>query len=101
MSRLKAGTLNDYKNSMAEEMEKALLVMWPQHFDGTFPESQKEQFRVLILALAQGIVNHLMEGNVFTIIHPTGTELRMNAQGITLKVGGTRMDITSSGVDIS
>jgi hypothetical protein len=101
MGKLKAGTLNDYQNSMAAEMENALLAMWPQHFEGTFPESQKEQFRVLILAIAQGIVNHLMEGNELTIIHPSGTELRMSAQGIKLKFDGTLLDINSSGVDIS
>lgn len=101
MGILKAGTKIDYPDSMAEEIEKALGDLYPRFFDGKeYPESQKEQFQILTLAVAQGVVNHLVENGVFSLIHPAGTEIEMSASGITLKFGSTRLEVTTSGVNI-
>ena len=99
MSVLKAGEFGDYSDSMAEEMEKAMDKILDERFglsDG-IPDAQRDQFRILIFAVAQGIVNHLVQNNEFALIFPSGTEIRMKEDAIILKCGSTRLKLTDSG----
>ena len=64
---LKAGTVADFENSMAEAMENALKAEWPIVKKVAFPENDPEDRRLLFVAIAQGIVRHL-EKNAETAI---------------------------------
>ena len=100
MPALKSGTVTNYNDSMAQEIELALKALWPEIVGGTFPETGPQHYRLLTLAIAQGVVNHLMKNNEFRLIHPAGPEIRMNAQGIKLIVGSTQLEVTADGVNV-
>jgi len=58
---LKAGTLDDFANSMAEAMEKALDAIWRKKLNQGLPASTQDDRRMLFVAIAQGVVKHLSE----------------------------------------
>jgi len=58
---LKAGVQADYANSMAAAMEKAFMEEWPKAMkDQPLPQSN-DQMRLLFIAIAQGVVRHLVD----------------------------------------
>lgn len=58
---LKAGTIVDFENSMAEAMEKAFIKQWPVVMgDANIPASSR-QMKLMFVAIAQGVTNHLKE----------------------------------------
>lgn len=57
---LKAGTINDYIDSMAAEMSAAFLAAWNDAIsDQPAPTEVSSQMRLLFVAVAQGVVKHL------------------------------------------
>lgn len=61
---LKAGSKNrndDFINSMAEAMEKAFEAEWPHIMGSEALPPSNEQMQLLFIAIAQGIVRHLVE----------------------------------------
>jgi hypothetical protein len=59
---LKAGTIHDYVNSMAQAMEEAFLEEWPRVMSEDQPKPQSNnQMKLLFIAIAQGVVRHLAD----------------------------------------
>jgi hypothetical protein len=58
---LKAGTLNNFANSMAAAMERALDIQWQTIRNVPLPATGEEERRLLFVAIAQGVVRHLTE----------------------------------------
>ena len=50
-----------YENSMAEAMEKAFFDMWPQSMGNQPAPESNDQFRLMFLAIANGVVKHLKD----------------------------------------
>ena len=58
---LQAGTHAHYTNSMAEAMENAFLNEWPNIMGGQPKPQPNDQMRLLFMAIAQGVVQHLTQ----------------------------------------
>ena len=58
-SNLKAGSKTDYVGSMASAMEEAFKNEWHNYMDGAAPPKMNDQMRLMFVAIAQGVVNHL------------------------------------------
>ncbi len=56
---LKAGTVGDFSDSMAEAMEDALKAEYLIVKEEALPESPDEDRRLLLVAIAQGITRYL------------------------------------------
>ena len=56
---LKAGTRDDLVNSMAEAMEAVFSAELPSVVPGADPLKGEAERRLLFVAVAQGVVNHL------------------------------------------
>lgn len=71
---LKAGIRADYTNSMAQAMEKAFLDEWPKIMDSDEPKPEMtDQMRLLFIAVAQGVVRHLVNNpDSFKVLFPGG-----------------------------
>ncbi|NEU10442.1 hypothetical protein GZH53_19105 [Flavihumibacter sp. R14] len=65
---LKSGTSSDFESSMAKAMEDAFTEEWPNLMDGD-PPPANSQTKLLYLAIAKGVVRHLLE-------HPEAFEIR-------------------------
>lgn len=68
---LKAGKLNDFAGSMAEDMEQAFRTLWPQVMQTPYP-GMNEHMKMFFLAIAQGVVRHLVDNAdaINVNIHP-------------------------------
>jgi hypothetical protein len=58
-ANLKAGSKADYVASMASAMEKAFLDEWSSFMEGADAPAMNDQMRLMFVAIAQGVVNHL------------------------------------------
>ena len=58
---LKAGTLEDFGNSMAKAMEDALGVLWLAKTGEPLTSAAQEDRRLMFVAIAQGVVRHLKD----------------------------------------
>ena len=58
---LKAGTLTDFDDSMAEAMENALATLWLAKTGDPLPAATQEDRRLMFVAIAQGVVRHLKD----------------------------------------
>ncbi|MGD8910040.1 MAG: hypothetical protein PVI92_11915 [Chromatiales bacterium] len=58
---LKAGTLSDFDDSMAEAMENALATLWLAKTGQPLPDATQEDRRLMFIAIAQGVVRHLKD----------------------------------------
>ncbi len=58
-SKLKAGSKTDYAQSMASAMEKSFMIEWSNYMDGAEAPEMSDQMRLMFVAIAQGVVNHL------------------------------------------
>jgi hypothetical protein len=58
---LKAGTVDDFEDSMAEAIEDALKAEWATVKETAFPTTGAEDRRLLFVAIAQGIVRYLKD----------------------------------------
>jgi hypothetical protein len=56
---LKAGSKADYNSSMASAMEKAFVDEWSSFMEGADAPKMSDQMRLMFVAIAQGVVNHL------------------------------------------
>ena len=65
---LLAGTHTHYDNSMAQAIEKAFLAEWPNVIPGQPVPESNDQMRLLFMAIAQGVVHHLVKNpGAFTL----------------------------------
>ena len=75
---LRAGTKNDYANSMAQAMEKAFLEEWPHIMSNDHPKPvMTDHIRLLFIAISQGVVRHLVN-------NPDGFEVTFTFGGNTI-----------------
>jgi len=60
---LKAGTIADFSDSMAEAIENAFLEEWPKVMGGAADEvpEMNEQMKLIFVAVAQGVVRYLTD----------------------------------------
>ncbi|NCA84369.1 MAG: hypothetical protein EOM83_02215 [Clostridia bacterium] len=58
-SNLKAGSKIDYAESMAAAMEQAFMNEWSNFMIGADAPAMNDQMRLMFVAIAQGVVNHL------------------------------------------
>lgn len=58
---LKAGTIGDFSDSMAEVIENAFLEEWPEAMGGADKPETNPQMRLLFVAVAQGVVRYLTD----------------------------------------
>lgn len=66
---LKAGTVTDMNDSMAQAIADAFKETWPTVLDGEPEES--DQMKLLFVAVAKGVVNYLADhADAFEIIFP-------------------------------
>jgi hypothetical protein len=56
---LKAGTILDLSNSMAQAMEDAFVAQWPVVMGDRDLPADRQQMRLMFVAVAQGVVEHL------------------------------------------
>ena len=57
MGQLKAGSINDMANSMADRIDKAMQAAWPTAFPGqSLPEQGRRDRQVLFVAIANGVL---------------------------------------------
>lgn len=65
----KAGSFEDYTDSMAEEIDKAFGEEWRKRTGYDLPDVGREERLMIFAAIAQGVVKHLVErsGNSFKI----------------------------------
>jgi len=60
MGQLKAGSIDDMANSMAEAIDNAMKTAWPAAFPGqSLPEQGKRDRQVLFVAIANGVLGYL------------------------------------------
>jgi hypothetical protein len=57
--KLKAGTLDDFDDSMAKAMEHAFETIWLEQKGCALSEASRDDRRMLFAAVAQGVVKHL------------------------------------------
>jgi hypothetical protein len=58
---LKAGTLDDFSNSMAAAMERAFDLVWNARWGTPLPTQTRDDRRLLFVAIAQGVIRHLKD----------------------------------------
>ncbi|KHE93416.1 MAG: hypothetical protein K8F52_05615 [Candidatus Scalindua rubra] len=58
--KLYGGKLNDFEDSMAEEIEKALNQVRSEEGMPALPTGDKDR-RMLFIAIARGVINHLQK----------------------------------------
>jgi hypothetical protein len=76
MMGLTAGTfIDNYAGSMAEAIEKAFKSEWP-NIMGTSAPATEAQMKLLCIAIAQGVIRHLVD-------HPEAFEINVNIGGTT------------------
>jgi hypothetical protein len=62
--KFKAGTLDDFANSMAADMESAFELVWNARMGTSLPAETRDDRRMLFVAIAQGVLRHFKENAV-------------------------------------
>jgi len=60
----KAGTMSEYADSMAEKMRTVFEGLWQDQYGYDLPSESREDRRMLFVAIAQGVVQHLKNNAV-------------------------------------
>jgi hypothetical protein len=85
---LKAGTKapvsNGYGGSMAEAIETAFMAQWPYVMGDADVPASNDQMKLLFIAVAQGVVNHLKQNSASMKVT------------VTVNVGGTSYNGTGT-----
>ncbi|UCF91866.1 MAG: hypothetical protein JSW39_26945 [Desulfobacterales bacterium] len=61
---LKAGTLDDFNNSMAAAIESAFERVWSDRMGTPLPDETRDDRRMMFVAIAQGVIRHLKDNAV-------------------------------------
>lgn len=62
--KLKAGTLDDFNNSMAAAIESAFELVWNDRMGAPLPNETRDDRRMMFVAIAQGVIRHLKDNSV-------------------------------------
>lgn len=66
---LKAGTTTNLNNSMAKAMEDAFIAEWLRVKEDQAAPEMTEDMRLIFVAVAQGVINHLKANqNAFEVL---------------------------------
>ncbi|MCW5983247.1 MAG: hypothetical protein KIT09_34470 [Bryobacteraceae bacterium] len=60
-NQLYGGTINDFADSMAEEIEFAYNAVLAENGKEPLPTANPEDRRMLFVAIARGVINHLQK----------------------------------------
>jgi hypothetical protein len=91
MGQIKAGTTTDFGDSMTAAMEQAFEKEWQAVKGSLLPSSNREDMRLLFVAIAQGIVKHLKDNAGDSIKVTGGTVTGTNT------VTGEKVSIGTTG----
>lgn len=79
MNKLKAGTTGDLENSMAEAMVTAFQTEWAKIMDEDQPPPDfTPQMKLMFIAIAQGVVKHLVDNAGAIKVNVNNTTLSGN-----------------------
>lgn len=68
---LKPGTINDFSNSMAKEMEDAFMATWPFVMHDAPVPVANDQMRLMFIAISKGLIEHLKKNSTSFIVNTT------------------------------
>ncbi len=73
---LKPGTISDFNDSMAQEMETAFFANWPQVMGdpakgGPAIPEPNNQMKLMFIAIAIGVVEHLKKNPTSFVVNTT------------------------------
>lgn len=60
----RAGTLSEYTDSMAEKMRMVFEDLWREQYGYDLPSETRVDRRMLFVAIAQGVIQHLKDNAV-------------------------------------
>jgi len=94
---LKAGTLTDFDNSMAKDMEDALKVLWLEKTGQVLSGAGQDDRRLMFVAIAQGVVKHIKDnaGPAF------GVSVAVEQTGPWVTSSGTATDGHTHSLDVT
>lgn len=81
---LKPGSISDFDNSMAQEMEKAFFDNWPKVMGNNtdIPESNN-QMKLMFIAIAIGVVEHLKKNPTSFVVNTTDNSVNTATGNVT------------------
>jgi hypothetical protein len=82
---LKAGTIADQSGSMAKAMEEAFMAEWPNVMKNQPLPEPNDQMRLLFIAVAQGIVRHLVANPDAFVVSVASAINHSHAASISIK----------------
>ncbi len=83
---LKAGTISDDANSMSQAMAKAFLDEWPTVMGNDPKPEMNNQMRLMFVAIAQGVVNHLKANQTSFKVTVTNGTLTLTGQVTNIEI---------------
>jgi hypothetical protein len=85
---LKPGTISDFNNSMAQDIETAFLANWPlvmgklEEGGPAIPESNN-QMKLMFIAIATGVIEHLKKNPTAFVVDTTDNGLNTATGNVT------------------
>jgi len=58
---LKAGTVENFNDSMAAAIEKVFEKLWSERYGTVLPEETRNERRLLLVSIAQGVIKYLSD----------------------------------------
>ena len=89
--KLKPGRVSDFAASMAEAMDKAFQEEWRMVKRTTLSSLGQEERRILLVAIAQGIVAHLQ-------LRAEAIQVEVQVDSTSHHGGGTAVDVKADGL---
>ena len=89
----------NWNNSMAKAIEDAFLDEWPEAMDNAPKPEMNDQLRLMFVAVAKGVVKHLMEnGSAFSVdTNSIGNHSHtLNGSNTTNQAGGHDHTVTTT-----
>lgn len=87
---LKPGTISDFNNSMAQEMETAFMNNWHSVMGNDVPKpASNNQMKLMFIAIAKGVVEHLKK-------NPSSFEVITTVESSVTKTNGNVTKIISN-----
>lgn len=59
--KLKAGTVENFNDSMAAAIEKVFEKLWSEKYGTVLPEETRDERRLLFVSIAQGVIKYLSD----------------------------------------
>jgi hypothetical protein len=101
---LKAGTLDDFNNSMAAAIESAFERVWNDRMGTPLPDETRDDRRMMFVAIAQGVIRHLKDNAVQGLNVDVAVEQTVGGTGggpLIASTGGTTSGAHSHNVEVA